>query len=88
MTAKGWKKRQIIQKEESDMSIMMDYSEGLIRIIALQKEAHTAMLARDWVKTCDLTDEIIIAARTIRIFCMSELERLQHETQGKLFHPE
>jgi hypothetical protein len=67
---------------------MIDYSEGLIRIIALQKEAHTAMLARDWEKTCNITDEIIIAARTIRIFCMSELERLQHETQGKLFHPE
>ena len=54
---------------------MIDYGEGLIKIKILQREAHDALLDRDWQTACDKADEIIVAARSIRIFCMSHLQK-------------
>ena len=53
---------------------MIDYGEGLIKIKILQREAHDALLDRDWQTACDKADEIIVAARSIRIFCISKLQ--------------
>jgi hypothetical protein len=55
---------------------MIDYGEGLIKIKILQREAHDALLDRDWQTACDKADEIIVAARSIRVFCLSELEKV------------
>lgn len=54
---------------------MIDYGESVIKIRILQREAHDALLDRDWLTACDKADEIIIAARSIRIFCMSHLQK-------------
>jgi len=55
---------------------MIDYGENLIKIKILQREAHDALLDRDWQTACDKADEIIVAARAIRVFCLSELEKV------------
>lgn len=55
---------------------MIDYSESLLKIKALQREAQDALLVRDWQTACDKADEIIVAARAIRVFCMHELQKV------------
>jgi hypothetical protein len=55
---------------------MIDYGESIIKIKILQREAHDALLDRDWQTACDKADEIIVAARSIRVFCLSELEKV------------
>ena len=58
---------------------MIDYSESLLKIKALQREAQDALLARDWQTACDKADEIIVAARAIRVYCIKQLnEELEH----------
>ena len=52
---------------------MIDYGESIIKIQKLQREAHDALLKHDWQTACDKADEIIVAARAIRVFCMSHL---------------
>ena len=54
---------------------MIDYGESLIKIKALQREAHDALLEHDWQTACDKADEIIVCARAIRVFCLSELQK-------------
>ena len=54
---------------------MIDYGENIIKIQKLQREAHDALLEQDWQTACDKADEIIVAARAIRIFCMNELQK-------------
>lgn len=58
---------------------MIDYSESLLKIKALQREAQDALLARDWQTACDKADEIIVAARAIRVFCMHELQKVLNQ---------
>lgn len=53
---------------------MIDYGESVIKIRILQREAHDALLDRDWQTACDKADEIIVAARAIRVFCISNLQ--------------
>ena len=53
---------------------MIDYSEGLIRIQQLQRAAHDALNEKDWARVCDMADEIILAARAIRMHCISAME--------------
>lgn len=55
---------------------MIDYGESIIKIKALQREAHDAMLKHDWQTACDKADEIIVCARSIRVFCLSELQKM------------
>ena len=54
---------------------MIDYGENIIKIQKFQREAHDALLEHDWQTACDKADEIIVAARAIRIFCMNELQK-------------
>ena len=51
-----------------------DYGESLIKIQKLQREAHDALIAHDWALACDLADEIVLAARSIKMYCLSEME--------------
>lgn len=51
----------------------MDYAHGLIKIRQLRQEAHEALLAKDWKRACDLADEIVLAARSIKLFCLAEM---------------
>ena len=53
---------------------MIDYGESIIKIKALQREAHDALLEHDWQTACDKADEIIVATRAIRVFCLSKLQ--------------
>lgn len=55
---------------------MIDYGESIIKIKTLQREAHDALLDHDWQTACDKADEIIVAARAIRVFCMHELQKV------------
>jgi hypothetical protein len=53
---------------------MIDYGESVIKIRILQREAHDALLEYDWQTACDKADEIVVAARAIRVFCISKLQ--------------
>ena len=53
---------------------MIDYGESIIKIQKLQRQAHDALVARDWSRACDLADEIVLVARSIKMYCLSELE--------------
>ena len=55
---------------------MIDYGESIIKIQKLQREAHDALLEHDWQTACDKADEIVVAARAIRVFCLSELQKM------------
>ena len=58
---------------------MIDYGESVIKIRILQREAHDALLEYDWQTACDKADEIIVAARAIRVFCIAHLnEEVPH----------
>ena len=59
---------------------MIDYSEGLIKIQILRKKAHNAILNRRWSEACDYADEIIVAAREIKVYSMDQLEKLLETT--------
>jgi hypothetical protein len=59
------------------MGIVMsikDYGESIIKIQKLQREAHDALNEKDWARVCDMADEIILAARSIRMHCISAME--------------
>jgi hypothetical protein len=51
-----------------------DYSEGMIRIRQLRLEAHDALLKKDWKKAADLADEIVLAARSVKLYCLNEID--------------
>ena len=60
------------------MGIVMsikDYGESIIKIQKLQREAHDALIAHDWSRACDLADEIVLAARSIKLYCLNEMEK-------------
>lgn len=53
---------------------MIDYSEGLIEIARLRQSAHYALLAKDWAKACDLADEIVKIASSLKLFCIYQMK--------------
>ena len=63
---------------------MLDYSEGLIRIAELRREAQLATLKKDWSRVCDCMDGIVLIATRLKIFCMDELnDRLEEAAARK-----
>ena len=59
---------------------MIDYAESIHKIYELRRKAHDALLKKDWSTACDLADEIVVAARELKIFSMNELNKtLQQE---------
>ena len=52
----------------------MDYAENIINIDHLRRQAHDALLKRDLKRVVDLADEIIVASRGIRGFCLDQLD--------------
>lgn len=63
---------------------MLDYSEGLIRIQELRRDAQLATLKKDWAKACDCMDEIVLTAARLKIFCADELnEKLGELASGR-----
>ncbi len=59
---------------------MTDYGECLIKIKALEREAHDALLARDWNTARLLSKRIAVMAFKIQEFCISMQEQ---QMQGK-----
>tara|TARA_R110000868_G_scaffold379617_1_gene645512 strand:+ start:11 stop:214 length:204 start_codon:yes stop_codon:yes gene_type:complete len=53
---------------------MIDYSESLIKIKHLRKKAHDAILDRRWSDACDHLDDIVVAAREAKMFCLGEIK--------------
>jgi hypothetical protein len=53
----------------------MDYSENIINIDHLRRQAHDALLKRDFKRVVDLADEIIVASRGIRGYCLDQMEK-------------
>jgi hypothetical protein len=51
-----------------------DYSEGMIKIRQLRLQAHEALLKRNWKKAADLADEIVLAARSVKLYCLNEID--------------
>ena len=43
-------------------------------IASVIAKAHDALLKKDWSTACDLADEIVVAARELKIFNMHQLE--------------
>lgn len=54
---------------------VMDYAEPIINIEHLRRRAHDALLKRDWKKAVDLADEIIVASRGVRGYCLDQIEK-------------
>jgi hypothetical protein len=53
----------------------MDYAENIINIDHLRRQAHDALLKRDFKRVVDLADEIIVASRGIRGYCLDQMEK-------------
>ena len=53
---------------------MIDYSESLIKIRLLRKKAHDAILDKKWAEACDYLDDIVVAARAAKMFCLAEIK--------------
>jgi hypothetical protein len=53
---------------------MIDYAESIEKITQLRRQAHDALLKKEWSKACDIADEIVVAARSLKILCMYQLE--------------
>lgn len=53
---------------------MIDYAESIEKIAKLRREAHDALLKRDWATACDCADEIVVCARAVKIFCLGEIK--------------
>ena len=52
---------------------MIDYSESLIKIKHLRKKAHDAILDRRWPDACEHLDEIVVATREAKMFCLGKI---------------
>jgi hypothetical protein len=52
-----------------------DYSVSLLTIMDMRKKAQLALLAHDWKTACDCADEIVVAARAMKIYSMDQLEQ-------------
>jgi hypothetical protein len=57
-----------------DEGTMIDYSESLIKIRLLRKKAHDAILDKKWAEACDYLDDIVVAARAAKMFCLAEIK--------------
>jgi hypothetical protein len=53
---------------------MIDYSESLIKIQKLRKRAHEAILHGNWEYACECLDEIVVAAREGKMYCLGEIK--------------
>lgn len=63
---------------------MIDYAESIEKIAKLRREAHDALLKRDWATACDCADEIVVCARAVKIFSMAQLnDTLQYHLDLK-----
>ena len=51
-----------------------DYAQALLDIKALRAKAYEAMQEHDWSTACDLADEIVVAARSIKMYCLDQLD--------------
>ena len=51
-----------------------DYAQALLDIKALRAKAYEAMQTHQWAKACDLADEIVIAAHSIKMYCLDQLD--------------
>ena len=60
--------------KQSSTKNIPDYSEGMIRIRQLRQQAHDALLKKDWKQVCDIADEIVLAARSVKLYCLNEIE--------------
>ena len=52
-----------------------DYSVSLLTIMGMRKKAQLALLRHDWKTACDCADEIVVAARAMKIYSMDQLEQ-------------
>lgn len=52
-----------------------DYSVSLLTIAEMRKKAQAALLRHDWKTACDCADEIVVAARALKIYSMDQLEQ-------------
>mgnify|MGYP003352625115 CR=1 FL=1 len=60
---------------------MIDYAESIHKIYELRRKAHDALLKKDWSTACDLADEIVVAARALRMFSLNCLNEAGNDNQ-------
>lgn len=53
---------------------MIDYSESLLKIKALEREAHDALLKKDWPEAFKLATDIKDAAEDLQRFCLEAVK--------------
>lgn len=63
-----------MKKQYQPNDPQLDYSYGMIKIQQLRQRAHTALLAKRWSEVCDIADEIVLAARSVKLYCLNELD--------------
>ena len=61
---------------------MIDYAESIGKISKLRRDAHDALLMKNWSVAFDLADEIVIAASAVKRFAMYKLnEELEEKDE-------
>lgn len=60
---------------------VMDYAEPIIKVEQLRRKAHDALQKREYGKAVDVADEIIVASRNIRAYCLDKLEKEQGDAE-------
>ena len=60
-----------------------DYAQALLDIKALRAQAYEAMQTHQWAKACDIADEIIVAARKVKVYCLDQLEQENADQQAR-----
>jgi hypothetical protein len=60
---------------------MIDYAQAILDIKALRAKAYEAMQKHEWATACDLADEIIVAARKVKVYCLDQLEQENADQQ-------
>jgi hypothetical protein len=53
-----------------------DYSVSLLTIMDMRKKAQLALLRHDWKEACSCADEMVVAARAMRMYALDQLDEL------------
>ena len=58
-------------------TVIPDYSDALLTIQAMRKKAQDALLRHDWKTACDCADEIVVAARGMKMYALDQLDKVK-----------
>jgi hypothetical protein len=54
---------------------MKDYGESYVNLCQAERSLYAALIGKEWGRAIDMIDDIVVAAREMRAFCMNEEQR-------------